>query len=94
MFSASLTISIASKALMVRACRLAHLSVCLSVCLFVCPESVLWQNGPFDPDVVWDGEWGRSRMDVLDGVVIVEAEGAVFGVNLGRPIVTNGTFVA
>jgi len=41
--SASLSISIASEGLMVRACRLAHLSVCLSVC--VCPESVLWQNG-------------------------------------------------
>jgi len=29
------------KRLMLRACRLAHLSVGLSVC----PESVLWQNG-------------------------------------------------
>jgi len=28
------------------------------------------------------------------GVVIVEEEGAVFGVNLGHPIVTNGDFVA
>ena len=28
------------------------------------------------------------------GVVIVEGEGAVFGVNLGRPTVTNGDFVA
>jgi len=33
-------------------------------------------------------------MGVLDGVVIVEGKGAVFGVNLGRPIVTNGHFVA
>jgi len=32
------------------------------------------------------------RMDVLDGVVIVEWEGAVLVVNLGRPIVTNGAF--
>jgi len=31
---------------------------------------------------------------VLDGVVIVEEEGAGVGVNLGRPIVTNGDFVA
>jgi len=30
---------------------------------------------------------------LLDGVVIVEGEGAVLGVNLGRPIVTNGDFV-
>ena len=34
---------------------------------------------------------GRE-MSVLDGVVIVEGEGAVLGVNLGRPIVTNGDF--
>jgi len=27
------------------------------------------------------------------GVVIVEGEGAVLGVNLGRPIVTNGDLV-
>jgi len=39
--SASLSISIASEVLMVRAYRLASLSVCRSVC----PESVLWQNG-------------------------------------------------
>jgi len=39
--SASLSISIASGALMLRACRLAHLSVC--------PESVLWQNGRLYP---------------------------------------------
>ena len=33
------------------------------------------------------------RTGVLDGVVIVEGEGAVLGaVNLGRPIVTNGAF--
>jgi len=54
-----------------RTCR----SVCLYVCRSVCPQSVLWQNGGVDLDAVWDGEWGRSRMDVLDGVVI----GAVWG---------------
>jgi len=32
-------------------------------------------------------------MGVLDGVVIVKGEGAVLGVNLGHPIVTNGDFV-
>jgi len=36
---------------------------------------------------------GRG-MDVLDGMVIVEGEGAVLGMNLGRPIITNGDFVA
>jgi len=35
---------------------------------------------------------GRG-MGVLDGVVIVEGEGAVLVVNLGRHIVTNGDFV-
>ena len=33
-----------------------------------------------------------QRLGVLDGVVIVEGEGAVLGMNLGHPIVTNGTF--
>jgi len=37
------------------------LSVGQCVCLHVCPESVLWQNGWLDPDAVWDGEWSRSR---------------------------------
>jgi len=32
------------------------------------------------------------RMGVLDGVMIIEGEGAVLGVNLGHPIVTNGDF--
>jgi len=36
---------------------------------------------------------GRE-MGVLDGVMIVERKGAVLGVNLGRPIVTNEDFVA
>jgi len=33
-----------------------------------------------------------GMMGVLDGVVIVEVEGAVLGVNLGRPTVTNGDY--
>jgi len=33
-------------------------------------------------------------MGVLDGVMIVEGEGAVLRVNLGRPIVTNGAFAS
>ena len=36
-------------------------------------------------------EVGRG-MGVLDGVVIIEGEEAAFGVNMGRPIVTNGDF--
>ena len=35
---------------------------------------------------------GRG-MAVLDGMVIVEGRGSL-GVNLGRPIITNGHFVA
>ena len=34
---------------------------------------------------------GRG-MGVLDGVVIVEREGAVLEANFGRPIVANGAF--
>jgi len=38
---------------------------------------------------------GVSRgMGILNGVVITKGEGAVLGVNLGRPIVTSGDFVA
>jgi len=38
---------------------------------------------------------GVSRgMGVLDGVVIVEGKGAFLWVNLGRPLLTNGDFVA
>ena len=47
-----------------------------------------------DPDAVWGGEWGRSRDGCIRWVVIVEMEGAVLGVILGHPIVTNGDFVA
>jgi len=32
-------------------------------------------------------------MGVLDGMVIIEGEGAVLGVNLGHPTVTNWDFV-
>ena len=42
---ASLSISIASEALMLWTCWLAYLCVCVFVCLSVYPESVLWQNG-------------------------------------------------
>jgi len=47
-----------------------------------------------DLNAVWGGEWGRSRDGVLDGVEIVEWEGAVLGVNVAHLIVTNGDFVA
>jgi len=47
-----------------------------------------------DPDAIWGGEWGRSRDGCIEWVVIVEGEGAVLGVKLGRPIVSKGDFVA
>jgi len=46
------------------------------------------------PDAVWMVSGVSRGTRVLDGVMIVEGEGAVLGVNLGRPIVTNGDFVA
>ena len=47
-----------------------------------------------DPGTVWDVSGvGRGWMYYM-GVVIVLGKGAVLGVNLGRPIVTNGDFVA
>jgi len=65
--------------------------VCLSVCLCVrklyCGKTAEWIRMPF-------GEVsGVSRgMGVLDGSGDRRREGAVLGVNLGRPIVTNGAF--
>jgi len=46
-----------------------------------------------DPDAVWVDSGSRG-IGVSDGVVIVEGEGAVLGVNLGRPVVSNGDLVA
>jgi len=72
---------------------LTDLSSIPSVGLSVCPQSVLSQNGWLDLDAIWDGEWDRSRMGVLYGFLDRRREWAVLGVNLGRPIVTNGDFV-
>jgi len=41
-----------------------------------------------------NGDWGRQGMGVLDGVEIAQGKREMLGVNLGRPIVTNGNFVA
>ena len=87
--SASLSISIVRGTLMLRTCRLAHLSVGLSVRKVYCGKTTNWIRMLFGM-VSGVGQ----GMGVLDGVVIVKGEGAVFGVNLGRRIVTNGTFVA
>jgi len=61
------------------------LSVCQSVRKMYCGKTVDWIRVPFGVvNVV-----GRG-MGVLDGVVIVEGEGTVLWINLGRLIVTNG----
>ena len=62
----------------------------VGLCVCLCPESVLRQNDGMDPDADWGGEWGRSR----DGSGDRRRDGAILGVTLGRPIVTNGDFVA
>jgi len=43
-----------------------------------------------DPDAVWDGKCGPSGDGCVRRVVIVEGEGSVLGMNLGRPAVNNG----
>jgi len=43
-------------------------------------------------DAAGDNEWGWLRDGCIRWVAIVEGEGADFGLNLGRPIVTNGDF--
>jgi len=47
-----------------------------------------------DPDAVGDGEWGRSKNGCIRWRGDRRRGGAVMGMNLGRPIVTNGDFVA
>ena len=76
-----------------RANQVAYRLVGLCVCRSVCPESVLWQMADRIrmPFLVVSGV-GRGT-GLLDGVVIVEREGAVLRVNLGRPMVTNGDFL-
>ena len=74
-------------------CRLSHLSVGRSVCLCVqevyCGKIADWIRITFG----MTNAVGR-RMSVLDGGGDRRREGTVLGVNLGRPIVTNGNFVA
>ena len=71
-------------------CRSVHLCVCACVGL----SSALWKNGGSDPDAVWqhrsDGSTDEEGSGVWDGYT----EGVLFGVNLGRAIVTNEDFTA
>ena len=61
-----------------------------SVGLCVCAVGELWKNGRLDLDVVIRVVSGVGReMGVcpLDGVEIAQGEGAIFGMNVGRPFV-------
>jgi len=69
------------------ACRLDHLSVCRSVQKVYCGKTADWIRMPFE---VVSGV--GQGLGVLDGVVIVEGEGAVFGMNLEHNIVTSRAF--
>jgi len=60
-FSASLSINTIERKRYSSIDLLPRPPVGLCVCLFVCPESVLWQNGCLNPDAIWGGDWGRSR---------------------------------
>jgi len=83
----SLSISIVSGLQnMVQNIRLDRLSVCVSSKCIVAKRLI-------ESGCRLGGEWRRSRYGVLDGLMIVEGEGAVLGVNLEHPIVTNGAFV-
>jgi len=63
---------------MLRTCRLAHLRVCLSVRKVYCGKMAEWIQMPFGM-VSGIGQ----GMGVLDGVVIIEGEGAVLGGEFG-----------
>ena len=87
--SASISVSIASRALMLRTCRPDHLSVSRSVLKVYCGKTADWIWMPFGMVS------GVSRgMSVFDGGGDSRSEGAVLGVNLGHPVVTSGDFVA
>jgi len=59
-----------------------------------CFDAVGWvAKRLLDPDAIWSGECGRLSDGCIKWVVIVEGEGAVLGMNLRLPTVTNGDFV-
>ena len=83
-FSASLSNSIASGALMLQTCRLAHLCVCLLVCKVYCDKTADWIRMSFGM-VSGVGQGIR----VLDWRWWSSKRRGSYGVNLGRAIVTN-----
>ena len=88
--SASLSINIASVS--ANGVELSPIpSVGLSVCLSRKCTVAKWLIGS---GCRLDGEWGRSRMGVLDRDGNSRRGRGLLVVNLGRPIVTNWDFVA
>jgi len=81
------------KRVLVQTCRQSHLSVGRSVCRPVSLGCTVEKRliGS-ECRLGWSkvGRW----MGVLDGVEIVKGNGAVLGVNMEHPILTNGGFVA
>ena len=78
------------KRVLVQACRLSYLSVCLSICLV----SELWKNG-WLIRITFGVVSGVSRgMGVLDRGGDHRRGRSSFGVNVGHSIVTNEDFVA
>ena len=72
-------------------------SVCLSVCLSVglSRKCIVAKWLRLSGSGCHYGKLGRSSGGCIDGDgYTVEGEGAVLGVNLGRPIVNNEDFVA
>jgi len=47
-----------------------------------------------DLDVVWGGEWGQSKDGCIRWGVEIVREEAIWGINVGYPIVTSGEFAA
>jgi len=75
------------KRLMLRNIRLDHLSVCLAIHKVYCGKTADWIRMPFGVVSGVDREIG-----VLNGGCDSRREGAVLGVNLGCPVVTNKAF--
>jgi len=93
LFSSSLSINIASvSASGVELSPSQSVGLCVCVCLSVrkvsCGKTADWIRMPFGM-VTGVGRWGA-----LDGGGDSRRRRASFGVNLGRPVVTSGDFVA
>jgi len=75
---------------MLRTCRLDHLSVCVCVRKVYCGKTAGWIRMPFG--VVRGVGLGMGALDFCSDRR--RGRGSFGGVNLWRPIITNGDFVA